>query len=137
MRKKLFELFPEPVPTFDLILPTVRNWLEAYSGSLNYFLSNEDDWLLVNRDLNGRVRLILPERIKESEQRMLWNSLASSLMQRLGKHAYPQNAEILLRNKPRAGASRGNQLFGRWIHQCMDGGSAGNRGQLGTHSARI
>lgn len=95
MNKKLFEQFPEPIPTFDLILPAVQNWLQAHSGSLNDFLSNENDWLLVNRDLNGRVRLILPERIKESEQRMLWNSLASSLMQRLGKHAYPKNTEIL------------------------------------------
>jgi len=95
MRKKLFELYPEPIPTFDLILPAVRDWLDAYRGSLNDFLSNEDDWLLVNRDLNGRARLILPERIKESEQRKLWDSLASNLMQRLGKHAYPQNDEIL------------------------------------------
>jgi len=95
MRKKLFEQFPEPIPTFDLILPTVRNWLQAHSGSLHDFLSNENDWLLVNRDLNGRVRLILPERINGSEQRMLWDCLASSLMQRLGKHAYPQNSEIL------------------------------------------
>ncbi len=95
MRKKLFEQFPEPIPTFDLILPEVQKWLKVYSGSLNDLLSNDDDWLLVNRDLNGRVRLILPERIKESEQRELWDSLASNLMQRLGKHAYPQNAEIL------------------------------------------
>ena len=95
MNKKLFELFPEPIPTFDLILPAVRNWLQTHSGSLNDFLSNEDDWLLVNRDLNGRVRLILPERIKESERRKLWDFLASNLMQRLGKHAYPQNTEIL------------------------------------------
>lgn len=94
MSKKLFEPSPELV-TFDQILPAVQNWLEAYSRLLNDFLSNEDDWLLVNRDLNGRVRLILPERLKESEQRMLWNSLASNLMQRLGKHAYPPTAEIL------------------------------------------
>jgi hypothetical protein len=95
MRTKLMEMFPEPIPTFDLILPVVRNWLDVYRGSLNALLSNEDHWLLVNRDLNGRVRLILPERIKESELRKLWDSLASNLMQRLGKHAYPQNAEIL------------------------------------------
>lgn len=95
MSEKLFEQFPDAIPTFDLILPTVRHWLQSYRESLNDFLSNEDDWLLVNRDLNGRVRLILPERIKESEQRMLWNSMASNLMQGLGKHAYPQNAEIL------------------------------------------
>jgi len=95
MSKKLFEQFPEPIPTFDLILPAIQKWLEAYSGSLNDLLSNEDNWLLINRDLNGRVRLILPERIKESEQRGLWNSLVSRLMERLGKHAYPQNTEIL------------------------------------------
>ena len=95
MNKKFFEQFPEPIPTFDLVLPLVRNWLQTHSGSLNDFLRNDDDWLLVNRDLNGRVRLILPERIKESEQRVLWDFLASNLMQRLGKHAYPQNTEIL------------------------------------------
>ena len=95
MRKKLFELIPEPRPTFDLIYPAVMNWLQTYRGSLNQLLSNENDWLLLNRDLNGRVRLILPERFNESEQRMLWASLASHLMQRLGKHAYPQNTEIL------------------------------------------
>jgi len=95
MRKKLFDIFPEPTPTFDLILPAVRKWLQAHSRSLSNFLSNDDDWLLINRDLNGRVRLILPERFKESEQRSLWNDLASILMQRLGKHAYPQSAEIL------------------------------------------
>lgn len=95
MRKKLFEQFPEPVPTFDLILPMVRDWLQVYSGSLNNFLCEEDDWLLVNRDLNGRVRLILPIRFKESECRSLLDTLASNLMRRLGKHGYPQNAEIL------------------------------------------
>ncbi len=95
MREKLFELFPEPVPTFDRILPAVQDWLRTHSGSLNDFLSDEDDWLLVNRDLNGRVRLILPERIKESEQRDVWNHLASNLMRRLGAHAYPKNSEML------------------------------------------
>jgi hypothetical protein len=95
MSKKLFEMFPEPIPTFDLILPIVLNWLHAYNGSLNDLLSNDDHWLLINRDLNGRVRLILPERIKESELRVRWDSLASKLMQSLGKHSYPQSHEIL------------------------------------------
>ena len=95
MKRKLFEIFPEPIPTFDLILPAVRNWLRAHSGSLSNFLSTDDDWLLINRDLNGRVRLILPERFRESEQHLLLNELASLLMKRLGKHAYPENAEIL------------------------------------------
>lgn len=95
MRKKILELYPEPATTFDHILPMVQDWLQVHSISLNDLLNNEDDWILINRDLNGRVRLILPERIKESEQRTLWISLAKKLMQRLGKHAYPPNAEIL------------------------------------------
>ena len=96
MRKKLYDLSPDPIPTFDLILPTVERWLQqAHNGSLNNFLSNEEDWLIVNRDLNGRVRLILPERIKDSEQHGIWSVLASNLMQRLGAHAYPDNANIL------------------------------------------
>lgn len=95
MSNKLIDLFSDPIPTFDLILPTVQDWLQTHRGSLNTFLSNEDDWLLINRDLNGRVRLILPERFKEGEERILWDHLASNLMQRLGKHAYPKNAGIL------------------------------------------
>jgi hypothetical protein len=95
MRKKLFELLDEPSPTFDRILPAVQEWLQVHSGSITDFLSNEDDWLLVNRDLNGRVRLILADRMKESPLRELWDHLASNLMQRLGPHAYPHNAGIL------------------------------------------
>ena len=95
MSKKLFEMFPEPIPTFDRILPLVQGWLQDFWGSLSELLGGENDWLLVNRDLNGRVRLILPERIKASEQHIVWADLALTLMQRLGAHAYPQNAGIL------------------------------------------
>lgn len=95
MGKKLFELFPDPITTFDLILPTVEKWLQTHRDSLTDFLSNEEDWLLVNRDLNGRVRLILPEKVKNSERHELLNSLASNLIQRLGAHAYPNNTGIL------------------------------------------
>lgn len=109
MSKKLFDLFPGPVPTFDRILPAVQDWLRAHSESLSGFLSNEDDWLLVNRDLNGRVRLILPERFEEGEQRILWDFLSSGLMQRLGKHAYPENTGLLFeadREQALQGATR-------------------------------
>ena len=95
MRKKLFEMFPEPIPTFDRIVPLVQGWLDTHRGSLSGFLNNPDDWLIINRDLNGRVRLILPERFKENELHGLWHHLASGLMSRLGAHAYPQNTEIL------------------------------------------
>lgn len=91
----VFAQFPEPIPTFDLIMPRVKEWLQLHNVSLNGLLSDQDDWMLVNRDLNGRVRLILPERFEESEQSKLWSFLASDLMQRLDKHAYPEGAGIL------------------------------------------
>lgn len=95
MRKKLLEMFPEPMPTFDQILPIVQDWLRAHSDSLNNLLSTDDDWLLVNRDLNGRVRLILPTRVKDNGLCELWGHLATGLMERLGAHAYPKDTEIL------------------------------------------
>lgn len=95
MNGKFFDLFPEPAPTFDRILPSVQNWLQTHVGSLNDLMSYEDDWLLINRDLNGRVRLILPERFKEGELHQLWRHLASNLMQRLGPHAPPADSAIL------------------------------------------
>ncbi|WGJ88608.1 AAA family ATPase [Achromobacter mucicolens] len=95
MRGKLFEMFPEPAPTFDSILPIIRDWLRTHSGSLHNLLSDDGDWLVVNRDLNGRVRLILPERHGDGAQRDLWTSMLSTLMRRLGAHAYPLSAGIL------------------------------------------
>lgn len=120
MSETLFQQFPAHIPTFDLILPAVHKWLEAHSDSLNDLLSNEEDWLLINRDLNGRVRLILPERIKESDRRSLWDSLASNLMQRLGKHAYPQNVEILFEtNRGRALHGATSYLVGAFTNVWM------------------
>ena len=97
MSKKFFDSIPHDPPTFDQILPIIREFFRAYRGSLTDLLNDKDDWLLINRDLNGRgrVRLILPERVKESELCKLWEHQASVLMQRLGKHAYPENAAIL------------------------------------------
>lgn len=95
MNKKLFDDFSEPVATFDLILPIIQDWLRVHRVSLNDLLSDVDDWLLVNRDLNGRVRLILPERFSQGDQRLLWNTLVSPLMQRLGRHAFAPDVGIL------------------------------------------
>jgi len=98
MRKKLFEMLPDPVPTFDQIVPLVEAWLASYRGSISDLLSCEEDWLLINRDLNGRVRLILPERLKNNDRREIWDQLATFLMQRLGAHTYPQGPIILFEN---------------------------------------
>lgn len=95
MSKEIINTFCESFSTFDQILPIVQNWLQAHSILLNDCLKDEGDWIIVNRDLNGRVRLILPERIQESAHCGLWNDVALNLMQRLGAHAYPNNAAIL------------------------------------------
>lgn len=95
MSKKLFEDFSETVPTFDLILPIVSAWLQTHHVSLGKLLSNAEDWLLVNRDLNGRVRFILPERFSEGDPRLLWDALVLTLMKQLGKHAHASSAQVL------------------------------------------
>lgn len=95
MKIKLGDLVKAPIPTFDLIRPIVLDWLNIHKESLNNLLNHADDWLIVNRDLNGRVRVILPTRIIESKDIDIGKNLVSALMHRLGAHAYPQKSEIL------------------------------------------
>lgn len=96
MTKELEDYLVKPTPiTFDLIMPKVHDWLQRYSDQLEGLLTNDDDWLLINRDLNGRVRLVLPVRFEESKNRLQWENLASNLMQLLGKHAYAKDTGIL------------------------------------------
>ncbi|HRI93457.1 MAG TPA: ArsA-related P-loop ATPase [Accumulibacter sp.] len=77
--------------TFDQILPCVTEVLNAHLGTVALL-----DWLLINRDLNGRVRLIVPETIETEEAiRSQMGVLAKRLAERLGPHAYPAKAAIL------------------------------------------
>lgn len=77
--------------TFDQILPCVTEVLNAHQGTVALL-----DWLLINRDLNGRVRLIVPETIETEEAiRSQMGVLAKRLAERLGPHAYPAKAAIL------------------------------------------
>lgn len=85
----------EAAPTFDRIMPAVKDWLQVHRNFLTDFLGQKDNWLLINRDLNGRVRLVLPEQIRNSDQHAHWVTLADNLMQRLGPHGYPQSTAIL------------------------------------------
>lgn len=95
MTRKRFQLIPEPIPVFDQILPAIKGWLQTHSESLNDLMGQEGKWLLINRDLNGRVRLILPESVESSDNRSLWEFLATKLMERLGPHAYSPDRAIL------------------------------------------
>lgn len=77
--------------TFDQILPATARVLAAHVQVVS-----ELPWLLINRDLNGRVRLIAPaaltdDAIKLTQLQELYRSLAAEL----GAHAYPPGEGIL------------------------------------------
>jgi hypothetical protein len=75
--------------TFDHILPALRAVLGAHATEL-------PSPLLVNRDLNGRVRLVVDELLaQQPEARQRLNSLAQELTQALGPHAYPAERMVL------------------------------------------
>lgn len=77
--------------TFDDILPTIKEILIAHADALKGL-----EWLLINRDLNGRVRLIAPETVQNEEAaRAALVRLAATMAERLGPHAYPPASAIL------------------------------------------
>lgn len=77
--------------TFDDILPAIREILVGHTDVLEGM-----EWLLINRDLNGRVRLIAPETVqKEEAARAALERLAGTVAERLGPHAYPSASAIL------------------------------------------
>ncbi|MEO5362065.1 MAG: P-loop NTPase [Magnetococcus sp. DMHC-8] len=76
--------------TFDHILPMVTETLGAHSEMIARL-----DWLLINRDLNGRVRFIVPDSIKNSAQDAQIQGIYQDLARRMAPHAYPVAAGIL------------------------------------------
>ncbi|BCU05420.1 ParA family protein [Allochromatium tepidum] len=77
--------------TFDGILPIVAEVLDGHREAMT-----ELDWLLINRDLNGRVRLIVPETVEaDPVMRDHVRVVAEQLAERLGCHAYPADRAIL------------------------------------------
>jgi hypothetical protein len=77
--------------TFDDILPAVREMFAAHQADVKRI-----DWLLINRDLYGRVRLIAPETArKDDSSRAALETLAVTMAERLGAHACPPASAIL------------------------------------------
>lgn len=77
--------------TFDQILPAVTEVLEARAD-----LVAQLDWLVINRDLNGRVRFIVPERVEANDElRGQLKALYQALAERIAAHAYPVATGIL------------------------------------------
>ncbi|EGJ12182.1 KGGVGR-motif variant AAA ATPase [Rubrivivax benzoatilyticus] len=82
--------------TFDRILPIAQQVFAANAEAIRRL-----PWLLVNRDLNGRVRLIAPESASQDEaQRAAVKDLYQSLAAELGPHAYPTDAGVLFEEQP-------------------------------------
>lgn len=77
--------------TFDEILPTIQSILHEHAVGLP-----EIGNLIINRDLNGRVRLIAQESTRENQHAMQeLCKISEGLLKRLGKHAYPIDRAIL------------------------------------------
>jgi len=77
--------------TFDQILPAVEEVLNAHRQTIEQL-----NWLLINRDLNGRVRLIAPEQVERQDTaRGGIEALYQSIASRIGPHAYPAKVGIL------------------------------------------
>ena len=77
--------------TFDQILPIATDVLNAYREVVAQL-----DWLLINRDLNGRVRLIAPDSVEADDaQRAQVDAVYQALAERIAPHAYPVGSGIL------------------------------------------
>lgn len=77
--------------TFDDLVPAIKETLAAHADELKRF-----SFLLINRDLYGRVRLIAPETVQEEDvARAALERLAIAVTERLGPHAYPPKSAIL------------------------------------------
>lgn len=82
--------------TFDDIIPTLKELLQPHA-----ILLNQIGPIYVNRDLNGRVRLIVADRW-EKEQVILeqLGQIAQSLHHGLGNHSFPPEQAILFEERP-------------------------------------
>lgn len=77
--------------TFDQILPVTIDVLKKYKDSFSLI-----DSLLVNRDLNGRVRLIADAALKSNDgARSLLGDLSRDLREALGPHGSPAESFVL------------------------------------------
>lgn len=77
--------------TFDEILPELTEIFRRFSEDVSRMRP-----ILVNRDLNGRVRLIVDEKWNaDSSQKEVLNKIAAQIHEKTGFHAYPAE-QILL-----------------------------------------
>ncbi len=77
--------------TFDQILPKAAETLAAHHATVQRL-----DWLLLNRDLNSRMRLIVPaEAENDVALRTQVQAMAHALSGHLAPHAWPAESSVL------------------------------------------
>jgi cellulose biosynthesis protein BcsQ len=77
--------------TFDEIVPSLTAILKQYSEELDQLTP-----ILVNRDLNGRVRLVIKEELRGNTQaETTLKKIIEALRQPLGSHAFPGERMVL------------------------------------------
>lgn len=77
--------------TFDQIAPILSEIFTKYKTAIDQLSP-----IWVNRDLNGRVRLIMDERLRDqAEAQAILQQIASQMAERLGRHAFPPERAVL------------------------------------------
>lgn len=76
--------------TFDKVLETVISLLAAHKEALK-----NTQPIVINRDLNGRVRLVISAQYKDEFATPALKDLSQSLTDALGKHGFPASQMIL------------------------------------------
>jgi hypothetical protein len=77
--------------TFDEVIPTIKDVFSSIRDDLNLLMP-----FVVNRDLNGRIRLVFDEKLLEqTEQMTTIQELSRKLSGRLGCHGYPADRMVL------------------------------------------
>ena len=77
--------------TFDRILPVVAEVLQGQAAALPAIGT-----IFVNRDLNGRVRLVVSDSVRDNAPaKQALDAVAQGLHEQLGHHAYPPESAVL------------------------------------------
>lgn len=77
--------------TFDEVIPTIKDVFSSIRDELNLLMP-----FVVNRDLNGRIRLVFDEKLLEqTEQMTTIQELSRQLSGRLGCHGYSADRLIM------------------------------------------
>jgi len=77
--------------TFDQILPTIQDVLKPQAEGLKNLGP-----IVINRDLNGRIRLVVNEKIRDEEKANgVLNAIVAALSRHLGPHGFPVEQMVI------------------------------------------